>query len=217
MKLMQHSWATRYVSREQVELEQQAWLQNPALSDMGLSPSSGKDLLNTLGRESGRAYWNIAAMHDLVPTGIKAKMPFTLSKDEQLIDQKIHRHLFDRREVQKVIISDPFVKPESLPVLKRILPKNIPVEIYSHKYDLESYLPLNWVHKKLPKGDTHDRIWLIHSGKQWEYWNFSTSADQFSEKDGVIFMNKHMTIAPIVKLPQYLQDIVDIHTTGGIF
>ena len=139
MKLMQHSWATRYVSREQVELEQQAWLQSPALSDMGLSPSSGEDLLNTLGRESGRAYWNIAAMHDLVPTGIKAKMPFTLSKDEQLIDQKIHRHLFDRREVRKVIISDPFVKPV-MPVLKRILRKIYPLRFIPTNTSLESLI-----------------------------------------------------------------------------
>jgi hypothetical protein len=217
MKLMRYSWAKRYVPREQAELEQLEWLQNPALSDMGLSSFSGEELLSILGRESGEAYWNIAAMHDLVPSGIKVSMPFTLSKDEQLIDRKIHRHLFDRREVRKVIISDPYVKPESLPALKRILPENISVEIYSHKYDLESHLPPHWAHKNLPKGDTHDRIWLVHSGKQWEYWNFSTSADQFGEKGGVIFMNKQMTITPIEKLPQYLQDIVDIQTTGGIF
>lgn len=216
LRLMQHTWASRHVSREQAEQDQKDWLQSQALGDMDLSSSSGEELLSVLGRESGPAYWNVAVMQDLIPSGIKTKVSFTLSKGECNVDQKIRRHLFEGRSIQKIIISDGYVTPESLPVLKQMLPNSIIVQIHSFKYKLEDALPYNWTHKNLPKGDNHDRIWLIKSGNQWEYWNFSTSADHFVENDGGVVVNKQMTVTPIVKLPKYLQDIVDEQMNGGM-
>lgn len=216
LRLMQQSWASRYVSREQAELEQKDWLNSQALCDLGLSSSSGEELLSVLGPEGGPSYWNVAVMQDLIPSGIKTRVPFTLSKGEHNVDQKIQRHLFDGREIRKIIISDGYVTTESLPVLEYMLPKNIPVQIYSFKHRLDGALPSNWTHKNLPKGDTHDRIWLINSGKFWEYWNFSTSVGLFTKNEEGIVMNKQMTITPIVKIPQYLQNIVDEQMNGGL-
>ena len=216
LRIMQHNWGSRYVSREQTDLEQKDWLQSQALRDMKLLPYSGENLLNVLGSGRGPAYWNVAAMQDLIPSGVKAKVSFTLSKDETNVDQKIKHQLFDGHEVRRVIISDGYVTPESLPVLEKILPKDIQVQIHSFKHKLEHVLPLDWIHKNLQKGDTHDRIWLINCRSGWEYWNFSTSTDHFYEKNEVICVNKQMTIAPIVKLPQYLQDIVDEQMSEGM-
>jgi len=217
--LLAHTWSSQYVTKEQMEIDQNEWIHSQALSNYDLTAKNTDQVLFEL-NENRQTFWNVAVMHDLRPAKANIRIPFVLEKNESQVNSKITEHLFKGREVSRIIISDRYIQPKEISILEKLLPDDagIKITVFS-RYNLMS-TPDNWELKILsPKRDydvdDHNRYWLIKSSNGWEYWSFSHSLTPFKESNGSndIEVDAQVNISPVYTIPKYLE--TEIKSASG--
>lgn len=213
--LLSHVWSTQYVTKEQMEIDQKSWIGSLALSGYGLTVKDTDQVLFEV-NEDKQAFWNVAVMYDLRPTKANVRIPFVLEKDEMNVDVKIKKHLFEGRNVSKIIISDRYIENDNIDILKRILPEKSDtiIKIFTRK-NLK-LKPEEWINEILPQKrderfDDHNRYWLVKSSFGWEYWSFSHSLTPFKEFEEMdqIYVDSQVNISPVYAIPEYLENEIN--------
>ncbi|MDD3051892.1 MAG: hypothetical protein PHR06_12225 [Candidatus Cloacimonetes bacterium] len=209
--LLTYTWSSQYVTKEQMEIDQNKWIHSHALSGYDLTAKNTDQVLFEL-NENRKTFWNVAVMHDLRPANATIRIPFVLEKDESQVNFKITEHLFKGRKISRIIISDRYIENKKVSILEKLLPDdaNIKITVFSRE-DLKS-LPDNWNAEILPKirddeFDDHNRYWLIKSSNGWEYWSFSHSLTPFKEsnRSNGIEVDAQVNISPVYTIPKYLE------------
>ena len=206
-KLMLIHWNGKYVSAEQSIADQEYWFQKEEFNSFNLSVDSGSSLLNRIRKENNTVYWNVAAMQDLIPAGSKIKVPFSLKRNENVLPL-LRKNLLEEK-VSQITIADRFIKDTSIEFLKKLLPPEIDLILYTTK---QKKFPESWIVRSLPDNgstkDVHDRIWIIKSENGSHYWSATNSLDHFKCTESGATTDVFMSFSPIQELPTYLKKII---------
>lgn len=217
--LLSHTWSSQYVTKEQMEIDQNKWIHSQGLSGYDLTAKNTDEVLFKL-NENRQTFWNVAVMHDLRPANANIRIPFVLEKNDSQVNFKITEHLFKGREISRIIISDRYIQRKEISILEKLLPDDAGIKITVFSRENLKSLQDNWEAKKLPEKrddefDDHNRYWLIESSHGWEYWSFSHSFTPFKEsnRSNEIEVDAQVNITPVYTIPKYLE--TEIKSASG--
>ncbi|MDW7776161.1 MAG: hypothetical protein SCH39_07500 [Methanosarcinales archaeon] len=202
IKLMVNEWAKNYTPVQLCFEDQKEWINNVALKDYDLQILEDEELLNSIGRDTGgMAYWHVAALQDLVPSGVDIKpLPFTIRKSDENPIINIGYRLGNREPIYELRVIDRYIKRDNqiqlIQKICRILrAKNVGIVTLERPNNL----PNNWNYIKMGAKipENHDRYWCINKNNDWQIWKCSTSPDFIDFKDDFESIISPATFTPL--------------------
>ncbi|MCD4820939.1 MAG: hypothetical protein K8R11_02425 [Methanococcoides sp.] len=200
--LMRKKWAESYTSIRSSLEDQKEWLNSIALNGHDLQLLEGEELLEFVDRNaSNKTYWHIAALQDLIPSGVKTRsLPFTLRKSDTNPIGSISSRIGADQIVNEVCIIDRYANKKN----QILTIQNICQELNVSSVSLVTLkkpekLPDGWKYKNMGERlpENHDRHWFIKKDNDWEIWKCTTSPDFLSFKDNTVSVKTTATFTPI--------------------
>lgn len=201
-ELMRYKWSQKYTSIQTCQDDQTEWLNSIALEDYGLQPLENEVLLQAVDKNmAGKAYWHIAALQDLVPSGVKTKnLQFTLNLEDNEPIKTISSRLKEDKNFTEIRIIDRYVGEKKhirmIDDIRRELGiKNVTLV----SLEVPEELPDGWKHIQMKKrtGENHDRYWCLMNGDAPSIWKVSTSLEFLKFNNGSIKVEGPATFAPL--------------------
>lgn len=200
--LMRIKWSESYTSIQDTLDDQKEWLNCVALKNYDLEPLEGEKLLEFMDRNAcKKAYWHIAALHDLIPSGVKARsLAFTLRESDMDPISNISSRLGIGQSVNEVSIIDRYASKENqILTIQRICHRLNVSSVSLITLKQPESLPKGWKYISMGKKnpDNHDRYWCIKSNNRWEIWKCSTSPDFLSFENNNVSVRASATFTPL--------------------
>lgn len=216
MKLMINEWAKNYTPVQTCLEDQNEWINNAALKDYDLQPLKDEELINSIGRDTGgMAYWHVAALQDLVPSGVDIKpLPFTLRKSDKNPIINIGYRLGNGQPINELRVIDRYIKKDNqIHTIQKICTILRARNVAIITLERPNNLPNDWNYIKMGAKipENHDRYWCINKDNDWQIWKCSTSPDFLDIKDGVESIISPATFTPLeVKdVPNVIRNFLD--------
>ncbi|UGV41773.1 hypothetical protein J7W08_05730 [Methanococcoides orientis] len=216
-KLMINKWSNSYVSTASSLEDQKEWLASIALKDHELETVEGENLLSFMDKDSSnRAYWHVASMQDIIPSGVKVKpSPFKLNENDLDPIGSIASRLGVEQEISEFRVIDRYVihgghiktiqqisqsiGAKSVSVVALKMPNSFP--------DTWNYFPMGHKEKM-----NHDRYWCVNNNGTWNVWSCTDSSDFLKTSGGNTHIEGSPTFTPleIKDLPSLINDYLNM-------
>jgi len=202
IKLMVNEWTKNYTPIQSCLEDQNEWINSAALKDYDLKQLKGEKLLNKIGRDTGsRAYWHVAALQDLVPSGVNAKsLSFTLRESDKTPIISISHRLGGGQQIHELRVIDRYIKKNNqIHTIQKIGQELQAKNISIVTLERPNHLPTDWdyIKMKAKTPENHDRYWCLNKDDDWQIWKCSTSPDFLDFKDDVESIKSPATFTPL--------------------
>lgn len=214
-----HYYQQKHSALIHAEKAQLAWLSEPELISMDITPIQIDKMLGKLGAEGkAKAYWQAAAGFDLMPhLTAEFGVALTLDENAEFEVAKLINHLTNGRTIENIIISDRYFTTDNQQALLTSIAKKTGASrgiFVTLEQMYKKRLPENWSSQFINKSpDNHDRYWLFFTSVGLKCWKVSASLDFAREQHGQWIVHGTPTFTPLDKrdLPQYLHEIVEAY------